>query len=95
MIKREAELKEIIAHHGKPAQLIQAIQELAELQIELTNALHNKRNPEKIADEMADVLNMIEQLKIILANETTVSARQDFKIDRELERIKSSPKQSP
>ena len=48
----------------KDKQLIVAIEELSELQKELCKALRGKPNKENIIEELADVLIVLDQLKI-------------------------------
>lgn len=54
--------KEAIEIFGGEQQLIVAIEELSELQKEITKALRGKKNEEAIIEEMADVSIMLEQL---------------------------------
>ena len=61
----------------KDKQLIVAIEELSELQKELCKALRGKPNKEDIIEELADVLIMLDQVKIY------------FKIEDELVNFKN------
>ncbi len=54
--------KTAIEKFGREAQMIVAIEELSELQKELTKALRNKAKISAIIEEMADVYIMLEQL---------------------------------
>lgn len=54
--------KTAIEKFGRNAQMIVAIEELSELQKELTKALRNKAKISSIIEEMADVYIMLEQL---------------------------------
>lgn len=58
-------LNSAIRTFGKESQKVVAIEELAELQKELTKDLRGKPNLQKIAEEMADVEIMLEQLELI------------------------------
>lgn len=49
---------------GVYAQLIMAIEEMSELTKEITKWFRGKRNREEMAGEMADVIIMMEQLKL-------------------------------
>lgn len=57
--------KRIIAWYGRKAQTIKACEELSELMDVLCKGLNKKMDLEALAEEMADVQVMIEQLKII------------------------------
>lgn len=72
----------------KDKQLIVAIEELSELQKELCKALRGNINKENIIEELADVLIMLDQIKIyfsITSNE--VKEIIDKKIERTKERL--------
>lgn len=56
---------EIFGHEN---QLIVAIEELSELQKELTKALRGKLRIEKLLEEMADVEIILEQLKLMYSD---------------------------
>ena len=58
-------LNSAIRTFGKENQKVVIIEELAELQKELTKDLRGKPNLQKIAEEMADVEIMLEQLELI------------------------------
>ncbi len=65
--------RKAIEKHGEDGQVIQTIQEMSELSKELTKLLICKEPDvkvilDKIAEEMADVEIMLEQLKIIFEN---------------------------
>lgn len=55
----------LIQKYGCEAQIIVAIEELAELQKELTKWLRGKGNIQNIAEEITDVRIMTEQLEYI------------------------------
>lgn len=57
--------KRIINKYGKIAQTIVAIEELSELQKELTKYLRGSGSVDRIAEEVADVEIILEQTKII------------------------------
>lgn len=72
----------------KDKQLIVAVEELSELQKELCKALRGNINKENIIEELADVLIMLDQVKIyfsITSNE--VKEIIDKKIERTKERL--------
>lgn len=63
-------------------QKIVAIEELSELQKKLTKDLRGNANDEHIAEEMADVEIMLEQLKIMYDNNDNVKRYKELKISR-------------
>ena len=72
----------------KDKQLIVAIEELSELQKELCRALRGKPNKEDIIEELADVLIMLDQLKIYFKIEDDeIRDIIDQKIERTKERL--------
>lgn len=81
-------LGNIIGHYGAKNQMEKAIEECKELVYEIENAIEFKGVLENIIDEVADVEVMINQLKIIFGCFGEVEERIDFKINRQLERMK-------
>lgn len=76
-------LKEAIRRHGRILQTFVAIEEMAELQKELSKDMRGENNHEAILEEMADVCIMIEELKIIHDISTReLSQMKRKKIDR-------------
>ena len=80
----------IINTYGKKIQEDKAIEEMAELQQAILknreqDYIESKR---KVIDEIADVEIMLEQLKIIYSCHKEVEERMDYKIDRQIKRIK-------
>ena len=72
----------------KDKQLIVAIEELSELQKELCKALRGKPNKENIIEELANVLIMLDQLKIYFKIEDDeIRDIIDQKIKRTKERL--------
>jgi len=76
---------------GDECQIIVAIEELAELQKELTKLLRCNSNLEAIAEEMADVEIMLEQLKMMFNNQKAVAAIKNKKLHRTVDLIINSP----
>mgnify|MGYP006928563923 FL=1 len=74
--------KQVVCTFGQNVQIIVAIEELSELSKELTKTIRNKMNPEGLAEEMADVEIMLEQLKLMFANEQNVKNWKTFKVQR-------------
>ena len=81
-------IMEIADHYGIERQLHQLAEECSELAVEASHSAR-KGVTVKIIEEMADVLLMIEQV-IYLANIAIDDINEciQFKIDRQLERIK-------
>ena len=84
------ELLFIINTYGTKAQQDIAIEELAELQKAILKHRRygSKETEQAIIDEIADVEIMLEQLKIIYSCHSDVEKRVEYKIDREIKRIK-------
>lgn len=79
-------LKEAIKHYGAQMQVNVAIEEMSELTKELCKSVRNNANYANIAEEIADVTIMLEQLKIIFA--LSPKAIEDIK-DYKLRRLES------
>lgn len=67
---------------GVQHQLIKAGEELAELGQQVLKAANGDINKGHIAEEIADVEIMLEQLKIIFDRRVSVEAQVDSKLDR-------------
>lgn len=83
--------KNLINKFGNEHQIIVAIEELAELQKELTKLLRCNSNLEAITEEMADVEIMLEQLKMMFNNQKAVAAIKNKKLHRTIDLIINSP----
>lgn len=80
--------KIIIEHYGKEMQKIVAIEELAELQKEITKDLRGKTNETGLIEEIADVEIMLEQLKAMYEiDKDQLEKIKELKIQRTLERM--------
>lgn len=78
----------IANHYGLNDQFKKTIEELHELETEINVALYNDcANINELAEEIADVYNMLEQLEFLLNIKTAVIAQKNYKIDRTLQRI--------
>lgn len=83
--------KEIANHYGQHTQESQTISELSELLQVLTRRQSQRGTDwkEKLIDEIADVQIMIQQIVDIHdLNKSDITERIDFKLDRQLERIR-------
>lgn len=58
-----------VVHFGAEEQTRKAAEECVELSLELLHALDGRANMDKIAEEMADVEIMLEQLRLIYGAE--------------------------
>lgn len=83
-------LKAAISHYGERMQVIVAIEELSELQKELTKFLRGQADEKHINEEMADVEIMLEQLKLMFGNRAAVTHWEHKKLTRLESRLKSS-----
>ena len=77
-----------IATNGIERQVIVAIEEMAELTKELAKAFRPEgTSTDRLVDEVADVLIMMEQMSLIFDANAAVRARMDFKVRRLADRI--------
>lgn len=77
-----------LEYYGNNPQVDVAIEEMSELIKELLKNRRGEENRSAIADEMADVYIMLEQLKFIFGiNETELKVNAEFKIQRLKNRI--------
>ncbi len=88
VISMEEVYKRIIIWYGRKAQTIKACEELSELMDVLCKGLNKKMDLEALAEEMADVQVMIEQLKIMYKiPEQKLYQIRSFKLDRTQRRM--------
>ena len=84
-------LTRAIETYGKDMQTIVAIEEMAELQKELTKALRGRPNIENIIEEMADVYIMLVQIRLMYDIDINeIVNNETIKIWRLRERLKRS-----
>lgn len=76
-----------IKTYGVDAQMKMAIEEMSELTKELCKNFRGKDNKEQIAEEIADVEIMIEQLKIMFGCSVEVKRFKEWKMARLEERL--------
>ena len=90
MSKDRSKLLFIIDTYGTKHQEDIAIEELSELQKAILKYRRNSsgKRRKKVIDEIADVSVMLEQLKIIYSCHKDVEERVEYKIDRQIKRIK-------
>lgn len=82
--------KKAIETWGRDLQVVVAIEELSELQKELTKALRSGYRTDGVAEEIADVKIMLEQLEIIFNIEDYVSFWKDLKLSRLEKKLKEA-----
>ena len=80
---RAALLADAIEHYGVVRQQMKAVEELSEL----IRALARADDPDNIAEEMADVRIMLDQLEIIFGNHLDVRRHEIMKLERLAARI--------
>lgn len=81
-------IQKAIDTYGKDAQLWMVIEEMSELSKEICKFKRGKDNFLEIADEMADVYIMLEQLKRLCAvPQDLIQQRINFKFDRLRKRL--------
>ena len=90
-MKRKPIYRKLLNKYGNILQIIVAIEELSELQKELTKFLRGtllfkEQGFENISEELADVEIMLKQLKLIFNNEDSVKSFKRIKLERILKR---------
>lgn len=76
-------LLKAINTYGKVTQCIVAMEELSELQKEISKALRGKSNSDNLAEEIADVTIMIMQLQLIFGiKDEEVCEQISYKVKR-------------
>lgn len=84
---------EAVRIYGKQSQLIMAMEEMAELSKELSKNIRGEHNADALAEEMADVEIMLEQLKVIFGNRAAVDIKKSMKIQRLADRLVADSRQ--
>lgn len=80
-------LQNAISTFGERAQMVVALEELAELQKEITKQLRGKGDRDHLSEEMGDVQIMLDQLEIMFGNRGDVANWQSIKAARLAQRI--------
>lgn len=80
-------LKSALSLYGSTAQTVVAIEELSELQKELCKSLRFGANRQHIAEEIADVQIMLEQMMILYELHVDVAEWKCKKVNRLRERL--------
>lgn len=79
--------EQAIRTYGKESQMKMVLEEVAELQKEICKLWRGRDNIQAIAEEVADVEIMLDQLKLILDIEEDVQRFREKKITRLKERL--------
>lgn len=80
-------LQRAIAKWGKDAQMKMVLEEMSELQKEICKMWRGKDNRDAIAEEVADVEIMLDQLKLMLDIPYQVEQHRQNKLQRLQERL--------
>lgn len=84
--------KAAIDKYGANQQMMMCIEEMSELTKELCKNMRGKKNKENIAEEIADVQIMLEQMKLLHDCGTAVCFYHDEKLQRLQKRIEHENK---
>lgn len=85
--RRKAIYAEAVDRWGIGAQSMMAIEEMSELTKEICKISRGKADLESLADEIADVTIMLEQLRMIYALNDAVCEHMDMKVQRLFDRL--------
>ena len=80
-----------VKKYGKLSQLIICMEEMAELTKELSKSIRGADNSAAIAEEMADVEIMLEQLRLIYRNRSEVDTIKADKLRRLAYQLEEAP----
>lgn len=80
-------LQRALDTYGSNLQIVVTMEEMSELQKELCKYLRGKYSPASIAEEIADVEIMLEQMKMLFCCADDVRAVRSRKVDRLRNRI--------
>lgn len=79
----ESILKKAIEHYGRDAQCMVAVEELAELQKEISKFTRGQQNAEAITEEIADVYIVIDQIRMMAGiSEADIGEMIERKVNR-------------
>lgn len=95
LISKKEQLQQIINHYGHESQKAMLFEEMAELQKEVCKELRGKGDIQHIAEELADVYIMLQQIQLIygITDEQIEQVVQD-KVERTLDRIEGECNES-
>lgn len=83
-------LQEALEHYGPEAQTLMVFEEMSELQKELCKHARGKDNRQAIAEEIADVRIMLDQMCILHDCENLAKRYRSEKLARLYERVKEA-----
>ena len=84
----EEKVKRIADHYGWNNQLKQLAEECSELSVESLHYIREGRGIERISEEIADVLIMVQQIIYLIGHGYgDIEKYAEFKLDRQLSRI--------
>lgn len=86
-IDESAVLQRALDTYGSALQIVVMMEEMSELQKELCKYLRGKYSPSSIAEEIADVEIMLEQMEMLFCCADDVSAVRRRKVERLKERL--------
>lgn len=84
---RKEVYRALLAKHGRDVQIMKAVEELGELVQALCKLGIGEGSLPQVAEEMADVTIMLEQLRIIFKADEVVDLHMDMKIRRAAEKL--------
>ena len=87
---RDEILKNALQHYGANSQRIVAIEEMSELIKELCKVFRGEENAAHIAEEIADVRIMLDQLEIMFDCAGAAAAYQAAKVERLRKRLEET-----
>ena len=89
----DEKVKQIADFYGLKNQLKQLAEECCELSVEALHYIREEGGTERISEEIADVLIMIQQVIYLLKNDTEkLEKYAEFKVNRQLDRIQREQK---
>lgn len=86
-MNKESIYKSAMLRYGLDNQILMVFEEMAELQKELSKYKRGQKNTEQIAEEIADVQIMLEQMILFFDLSSRVEWYKDKKIERLAERL--------
>lgn len=75
-------IAQAVAHYGHSNQVLQAIEEMNELCVELTHHLRGRNGVRDVAEEIADCMIMMRQLRLMFGEQLV-----DWFVDEKLDRL--------
>lgn len=77
-----------LIHYGKASQLVVALEELSECQKEICKTMRGSSNLDHLAEEIADAIIMLEQVRLIFNLNDLVCEKMDQKVKRLDDRLR-------